>query len=72
MRKRVFLLVAVSSIAAAALGQTWLPQNWTPQRRQQVYTTAQGSKLIPYKWALALERPDDETARVEMGETAAV
>jgi hypothetical protein len=61
MRKHVFLLVAVSSIAAAVFGQTWLPQNWTPQRRQQVYTTAQGSKLIPYKWALALERPDDET-----------
>src|SRR5215212_7913233 len=61
MRKMVVLLAAVSLYAAVASGQTWLPQNWTPERRQQVYTTAQGSKLIPYPWALALERAEDET-----------
>lgn len=61
MSKHVVLLVAMCLGAAAAPAQTWLPQNWTPERRQQVYTTAQGSKLIPYPWALALERPDDDT-----------
>ena len=61
MRKGVLLFAAVSWFATAGFGQSWLPQNWTPERRQQVYTTAQGSKLIPYQWALALERPDDET-----------
>jgi len=61
MKTRALLLFAVCSIAALAFGQTWLPQNWTPERRQQVYTTAQGSKLMPYPWALALERPDDDT-----------
>ena len=61
MKPRALLLFAVCSITVLAFGQTWLPQNWTPERRQQVYTTAQGSKLIPYPWALALERPNDET-----------
>jgi cytochrome c1 len=62
MNKRVSLLfLAVSCFAAGGFAQTWLPQNWTDARRQQVYTTAQGSKLIPYEWALALERPNDET-----------
>ena len=61
MRKIMVLAAAVSAFAVSSFGQTWLPQNWTPERRQQVYTTAQGSKLIPYGWALALERADDET-----------
>lgn len=60
MRKSVLLFAVVSLFAGVVLGQTWLPQNWTPQRREQVYTTAQGSKLIPYPWALALERADSE------------
>jgi mono/diheme cytochrome c family protein len=61
MKTRALFLFVVCSTAALAFGQTSLPQNWTPERRQQVYTTAQGSKLIPYPWALALERPDDQT-----------
>jgi hypothetical protein len=61
MRKAMCLFAMVSSFAVAGSAQTWLPQNWTPERRQQVYTTAQGSKLIPYPWALALERADDDT-----------
>ncbi|HEX9983927.1 MAG TPA: di-heme-cytochrome C peroxidase [Thermoanaerobaculia bacterium] len=61
MKKGMFIMAVVVLSAAAAHGQTWLPQNWTPERRQQVYNTAQGSKLIPYTWALALERADDET-----------
>src|SRR3954449_2582814 len=60
MEKRLFVLAIVLS-SATSFAQTSLPQNWTASRRQQVYMTAQGSKLIPYEWALALERPDDET-----------
>ena len=61
MKVRASFLIALCSTAILASGQTMLPQNWTAARRQQVYTTAQGSKLIPYAWALALERADDET-----------
>jgi cytochrome c1 len=61
MNTRVLLFLVTSCFAAAGGAQTWLPQNWSEARRQQVYTTAQGSKLIPYEWALALERPNDET-----------
>lgn len=61
MRKNVLFSVIALMAATAVSGQTWLPQNWTPDLRNRVYTTAQGSKLIPYTWALALERPDDDT-----------
>jgi len=61
MKMRASFLFVVCLTAAVAFGQTFLPQNWTPERRQQVYTTAQGSKLIPFPWALALERADDQT-----------
>src|SRR5947207_8331237 len=61
MGKRLIVFAIALSACTASFGQTWLPQNWTDGRRQQVYTTAQGSKLIPYEWALALERPDDDT-----------
>jgi hypothetical protein len=61
VRRTLLFLFVVSLLPGAAVAQNWLPQNWSPEMRQQVYTTAQGSKLIPYKWALALERPDDTT-----------
>lgn len=35
----------------------WLKQNWTDEQRNQFYHLAQGSKLLPYAWFLALEQP---------------
>src|SRR4051794_22688105 len=37
MKTRALFLFVVCLTAALAFGQTWLPQNWTPERRQQVY-----------------------------------
>lgn len=56
------LMLAVSLLVAfSAVSQpTWLPQNWSPADSQWYYTTPQGSKLILYSWALALERADSE------------
>ena len=38
---------------------TYLDQGWTDQYsyRQKFYHTTQGTKLVPYKWFLALEQP---------------
>jgi hypothetical protein len=38
-----------------------LPQNWSADDWDWFYTTPQGSKLIPFNWATALERPYDDT-----------
>ena len=37
-----------------------LEQGWEPKERQRYYATAQGSKMIPYDWFLALEQPDSQ------------
>lgn len=37
-----------------------LNQQWTPEERQWFYHTSQGSRLMPYKWFLALEQFDNE------------
>lgn len=34
-----------------------LEQNWTEAQRTQFHYTAQGTRLLPYKWFLALEQP---------------
>jgi cytochrome c peroxidase len=36
----------------------FLAQNWNEETRQKFYTTSQGSRLLPYKWFLALEMKD--------------
>ena len=63
--RRVLLaiLVAVSlqTAIANAAGPQYLDQNWSETDRQWFYTTPQGSKLIPYSWALALEKASDQT-----------
>ncbi|MCU1229017.1 MAG: hypothetical protein JWO97_1901 [Acidobacteria bacterium] len=64
MRRSVFaiLFLLVTSNAALLAGPPQrLPQNWTASDWAWFYTTPQGSKLVPYKWALALERVDDQT-----------
>ncbi|MGZ3775104.1 MAG: di-heme-cytochrome C peroxidase [Bdellovibrio sp.] len=37
----------------------YLAQNWTPEQRQFVYFTPQGSYIMNYDWALKLKRFDD-------------
>jgi hypothetical protein len=34
-----------------------LDQNWTDEQREQFHFTAQGTRLLPVKWFLALEQP---------------
>ncbi|WNV04662.1 di-heme-cytochrome C peroxidase [Candidatus Methylospira mobilis] len=36
-------------------------QNWDQTMRELFYYTPQGSRLMPYKWFLALEQPNSET-----------
>jgi hypothetical protein len=35
----------------------YLEQGWTADERQQFYHTAQGTRLLPYEWFMALEQP---------------
>ena len=35
----------------------YLQQGWTANQRQQFYHTAQGTRLLPYDWFMALEQP---------------
>ncbi len=59
MRKTIVAIVwCVLTLSAAAAPPRFLNQNWSDADRQWFYTTPQGSKLIPYRWALALERND--------------
>lgn len=37
---------------------SFLKQNWNKETRADFYTRSQGSQMMPYKWALALERAD--------------
>src|SRR6266566_2949023 len=40
---------------------TYLNQGWSAGDRNFFYTTSQGSRLMPYSWFLALERPNIDT-----------
>ncbi|MEA2571792.1 MAG: hypothetical protein QOI24_3793 [Acidobacteriota bacterium] len=63
MRRTVFaiLFLLVTSSATLLAGEPQrLPQNWNASDWAWFYTTPQGSKLVPYKWALALERADSD------------
>jgi mono/diheme cytochrome c family protein len=35
----------------------YLQQGWTADQRQEFYHTAQGTRLLPYDWFMALEQP---------------
>ncbi|HEX8155125.1 MAG TPA: di-heme-cytochrome C peroxidase, partial [Thermoanaerobaculia bacterium] len=62
MRKLAMLLALLAlALSASAATPQWLDQNWTDVDRQWFYVTPQGSKLIPFNWAQALERADSET-----------
>lgn len=41
-----------------ANGPVYLSQGWSEEMRELFYYTAQGSRMIPYTWFLALERVD--------------
>jgi len=51
-------VLALSNICYAE-DVVYLDQGWTEQQRQAFYETPQGSYLIPLKWFLALEQPDN-------------
>ncbi|MGZ5441839.1 MAG: di-heme-cytochrome C peroxidase [Thermoanaerobaculia bacterium] len=60
MRTTFGVLWCLLALSTAGASPQFLDQNWSEDDRQWFYTTPQGSKLIPYAWALALER-DDQT-----------
>ena len=57
----ILVVVSLQAAAANAASPQYLDQSWSDTDRQWFYTTPQGSKLIRYDWALALERASDET-----------
>lgn len=59
--RRTLLAVLILVSMTAATNPKHLEQNWTPEDWDKFYNAPQGSKLVPYKWALALERVDDQT-----------
>lgn len=60
MRTLMAVLLLTCALPSTAQQTRWLPQNWTPADSQWYYTTPQGSKLILYSWARALERADSQ------------
>lgn len=61
MRKIYLFLACTLAVCAFAADPIYLEQNWDNDDRQWFYTTPQGSKLILYSWAQALELPGAET-----------
>src|SRR2546423_10343924 len=55
--------VASAGLAALLAGGCWQQtkgpsvQGWTSSERADWYWQSQGSRLVPYKWFLALEQP---------------
>lgn len=41
-------------------GPVYLDQNWDYETRMQWAFTSQGSRILPYEWFLALEKPESE------------
>jgi len=39
-------------------GEVTLCQNWNAVQQQEFWFTAQGSRIIPYRWFLALRKPN--------------
>lgn len=48
---------APAPTSSCAANTTFLDQGWSPELRELVYHTPQGSRLMPYSWFLALEQP---------------
>ena len=61
MKKILFVLSCLLGTSAIAAAPTHLEQNWTEEDRQWFYTTPQGSKVVRYTWARALELPNSRS-----------
>jgi hypothetical protein len=62
MRRGLVALVGALSCAVSLSAATpqYLDQNWQESDRQWFYSRPQGSKMMPYSWALALEMPGSD------------
>jgi mono/diheme cytochrome c family protein len=63
MRRRLLLVLAGATVLAASFAKAkdlpnQLDQGWSTDIRELFYFTPQGSRMIPYAWFMALERPD--------------
>lgn len=54
----LFLILCFANTKTSGQVVEFLDQNWNEDTRQKFYTTSQGSRLLPYKWFLALEGKD--------------
>jgi hypothetical protein len=54
----VFFGALVGRLAWADDGVRYLDQGWSKEKRQYWYEATQGSRLLPYTWATALEQAD--------------
>jgi len=54
----LFLILCFANTKTRGQVVEFLGQNWNEETRQKFYTTSQGSRLLPYKWFLALEMKD--------------
>src|SRR5439155_14032539 len=61
MKQIIAPLLCMLAVSASAGDPVYLDQSWTDEDRQWFYTTPQGSKMVPYSWAMALEVPDGTT-----------
>ena len=59
------ILWIASSCVSTHAQVKFLEQNWTPEVRQDFYTTSQGSRIMPYDWFLALEVSDGQDSFVK-------
>jgi hypothetical protein len=50
---------APNSFEGAFSGEKTLCQNWDAMEQQKFWFTSQGSQIIPYRWFLALEQPNN-------------
>lgn len=54
------MMAAQVSVSEAADAPMMLDQGWSKKIRELFYFTPQGSRIIPYAWFMALERPDEQ------------
>ena len=67
MKQIIAPLLCLLAVSASAGDPVYLDQRWTDEDRQWFYTTPQGSKMVPYSWAMALEVPLEAAADVGTG-----
>jgi hypothetical protein len=55
-----WLMAVLCAASVMAAPPQYLDQNWKQTDREWFYSRPQGSKMMPYSWALALEMPNSE------------